>query len=96
MINRKLRQIIEQRLFRGKIIVLTGPRQVGKTTLLKMLMSDMSKKTLFWNCDEPDIRQKLSNPTSTQLGTDIGNSELILIDEAQRVKNIGIDRKSVV
>ena len=96
MINRKLRHIIEQRLFRGKIIVLTGPRQVGKTTLLKMLMSDINKKTLFWNCDEPDIRQKLSNPTSTQLGTDIGNSELILIDEAQRVKNIGITLKLLI
>lgn len=96
MINRKLKQIIEQRLFRGKIIVLTGPRQVGKTTLLKMLMSDINKKTLFWNCDEPDIRQKLSNPTSTQLGTDIGNSELILIDEAQRVKNIGITLKLLI
>ncbi len=96
MINRKLRQIIEQRLFRRKIIVLTGPRQVGKTTLLKMLMSDLSKKTLFWNCDEPDIRQKLSNPTSTQLGTDIGKSELILIDEAQRVKNIGITLKLLI
>lgn len=96
MINRKLRQIIEQRLFRRKIIVLTGPRQVGKTTLLKMLMSDLNKKTLFWNCDEPDIRQKLSNPTSTQLGTDIGNSELILIDEAQRVKNIGITLKLLI
>ena len=96
MISRKLKQIIEQRLFRGKIIVLTGPRQVGKTTLLKMLMSDINKKTLFWNCDEPDIRQKLSNPTSTQLGTDIGNSELILIDEAQRIKNIGLTLKLLV
>ena len=96
MIDRKLRQIIEQRLFRGKIIVLTGPRQVGKTTLLKMLMSDINKKTLFWNCDEPDIRQKLSNPTSTQLGTDIGNSELILIDETQRIKNIGLTLKLLV
>ncbi|MBQ2853050.1 MAG: ATP-binding protein [Bacteroidales bacterium] len=96
MISRKLKQIIEQRLFRRKIIVLTGPRQVGKTTLLKMLMSDLSKKTLFWNCDEPDIRQKLSNPTSTQLGTDIGDSELILIDEAQRVRNIGITLKLLI
>ena len=39
MINRKLRQIIEQRLFRRKIIVLTGPRQVGKTTLLNIISS---------------------------------------------------------
>ncbi|MBQ8759854.1 MAG: ATP-binding protein [Bacteroidales bacterium] len=96
MIDRRLRQIIEQRLFRGKIIVLTGPRQVGKTTLLKMLMSDTKMKALFWNCDEPDIRQRLSNPTSTQLGTDIANAELIFIDEAQRVKNIGLTLKLIV
>lgn len=96
MIDRRLRQIIEQRLFRGKIIVLTGPRQVGKTTLLKMLMSDTKTKTLFWNCDEPDIRQRLSNPTSTQLATDIANAELIFIDEAQRVKNIGLTLKLIV
>ncbi len=96
MIERRLKQLILPRLFRGKAIVLTGPRQVGKTTLLRMLMAETDKKTLFWNCDEPDIRQKLSNPTSTQLQAETAQYELIFIDEAQRVPNIGVTLKLLI
>ena len=96
MIERRLKQLILPRLFRGKVIVLTGPRQVGKTTLLQMLMNETDKKTLYWNCDEPDIRQKLSNPTSTQMKSETASAELVLIDEAQRVPNIGITLKLLV
>jgi hypothetical protein len=96
MIERRLKQLILPRLFKGKAIVLTGPRQVGKTTLLQMLMKETDKKALYWNCDEPDIRQKLSNATSTQLKSDTTSAELILIDEAQRVPNIGITLKLLV
>lgn len=96
MIKRRLEQLITPRLFKGKAIVLTGPRQVGKTTLLRMLMAETDEKTLFWNCDEPDIRQKLSNPTSTQLQADTAQADLVLIDEAQRVQNIGITLKLLI
>ena len=96
MIERQLKQLILPRLFRGKAIVLTGPRQVGKTTLLRMLMAETDKKTLFWNCDEPDIRQKLSHPTSTQLQADIAQADLVLIDEAQRIANIGVTLKLII
>lgn len=96
MIKRRLEQLITPRLFKGKAIVLTGPRQVGKTTLLRMMMAETDKKTLFWNCDEPDIRQKLSNPTSTQLKADTAQADLVLIDEAQRVQNIGITLKLLI
>lgn len=96
MIERQLKQLILPRLFRGKAIVLTGPRQVGKTTLLRMLMTETDKKTLFWNCDEPDIRQKLSNPTSTQLQADIAQADLVFIDEAQRIPNIGVTLKLII
>lgn len=96
MIERRLKQLVTSRLFRGKAIVLTGPRQVGKTTLLQMLMKETDKKALYWNCDEPDIRQKLSNPTSTQIQSETASAELILIDEVQRVPNIGITLKLLV
>lgn len=96
MVERRLKQLILPRLFRGKAIVLTGPRQVGKTTLLRMLMAESDKKTLFWNCDEPDVRQKLSNPTSTQLQAETAQFELIFIDEAQRVSNIGVTLKLLI
>ena len=96
MIERKIKQLIDSRLFREKAIIVTGPRQVGKTTLLRMLKNGTEKKTLFWNCDEPDVRQKLSNVTSTQLASDTAGAELILIDEAQRVQNIGLTLKLLV
>ena len=64
MIVREIDKLIENHLFKGKVILLTGPRQVGKTTLLRMIMNKTDKKTLFWNCDEPDVRQKLTNATS--------------------------------
>ena len=96
MIERRLKQLILPRLFKGKAIVLTGPRQVGKTTLLRMLMAETDKKTLFWNCDEPDIRQKLTNPTSTQLQAETAQYELVFIDEAQRVPNIGVTLKLLI
>ena len=70
MIERQLKQLILPRLFRGKAIVLTGPRQVGKTTLLRMLMAESDKKTLFWNCDEPDVRQKLFD-LALKIGSDV-------------------------
>ena len=96
MIERLLRDLIEKRLYRNKAIIVVGPRQVGKTTLLRMLVVDTQRKVLMWNCDEPDVRRKLAEPTSTGLRAEIGDAELILIDEAQRVRNIGITLKLLI
>ena len=96
MIERLLRDLIEKRLYRNKAIIVVGPRQVGKTTLLRMLVADTQRKVLMWNCDEPDVRRKLAEPTSTELRAEIGDADLILIDEAQRVRNIGITLKLMI
>ena len=96
MIERLLKNLIEKRLYRNKAIIVIGPRQVGKTTLLKMLVSDTENKVLEWNCDEPDVRRRLTEPTSTELKAEIGDADLILIDEAQRIKNIGITIKLLI
>ena len=96
MIERLLKNLIEKRLYRNKAIIVIGSRQVGKTTLLKMLVSDTKNKVLEWNCDEPDVRRRLTEPTSTELKAEIGDADLILIDEAQRIKNIGITLKLLI
>lgn len=96
MIERLLKNLIEKRSYRNKAIIVIGPRQVGKTTLLKMIVSDTKNKVLEWNCDEPDVRRRLTEPTSTELKAEIGDADLILIDEAQRVKNIGITLKLLI
>ena len=96
MIERFIKEQVSKRLYRGKVVIIVGPRQVGKTTLLKMLVADTDRKVLVWNCDEPDVRKKLNEPTSTELGAETAKTDLILIDEAQRVKNIGITLKLLV
>lgn len=96
MIERLLKEQINKKLWHGKVIIIVGPRQVGKTTLLRMLTKDSDRRVLVWNCDEPDVRRKLTEPSSTALGAETSEADLILIDEAQRVQNIGITLKLLV
>jgi predicted AAA+ superfamily ATPase len=93
---RAIQPAIEQVLFKGKVVVLYGARQVGKTTLIQAIQEKFVGDTLYLNCDEPDIRASLSDKTSTELRQVMGNKTLILIDEAQRVKNIGLTLKLIV
>lgn len=93
MIRRIMLEQIKSNLFKGKTLILLGPRQSGKTTLLEMLSEEVSEKVLILDCDEPDTRKELTDVTSTQLHHRTGNAKLVMIDEAQRVKNIGITLK---
>lgn len=96
MIRRAIYDPIVKNLFKGKAIIISGPRQVGKTTLLRAIMEETNRKVLYLNCDEPDVRPLLENASSTSLKALIGNYSLILIDEAQRIKNIGLTLKLLV
>lgn len=93
MIKRIIQDKIEEKIFKNKIIVLYGARQVGKTTIMKELQKKNKEKSLFLNCDEPDIREQLKDANSSQLKYLIRDNKLIFIDEAQRVKNIGLTLK---
>ena len=93
MISRELEKQLVQYVFRGKIIMLSGARQVGKTTLIEMLLQKRKEKILYLNADETDVRELLTDTTSTSLKSIVGNHKIIFIDEAQRVKNIGITLK---
>lgn len=95
MIKRTILQKIKENLFKGKTIMLFGPRQSGKTTLLEMLADELHEKVLTLDCDEPDIRKELTDVTSTQLKNRFGNARVVMIDEAQRIKNIGITLKLI-
>lgn len=96
MITRKLENLVKSHLSTGKAVILIGPRQVGKTTLLKNIAAESVSPALFINCDEPDMRALLFNKTSTELKALIGNHKLVIIDEAQRVKNIGLSLKLII
>lgn len=96
IIIRNIREKIKNSLFKNKIIILYGARQVGKTTLVKSIIMEHPNDSLYLNCDEIDVRQALTDKTSTELKLFIGNSRLVVIDEAQRVKNIGLTLKLLI
>ena len=75
-----------------KIMVILGPRQVGKTTLLHQLTADQPD-VLSFDCDNMDDRLALENRTKTELAALMGRASTIIIDEAQRVRNIGMTLK---
>lgn len=97
MIQRTIQSRIEGSLFKGKAVIIYGARQVGKTTLIRAIQKKYPESdSLYINCDEPDLRATLTEVTSTELKALIGRKKIIFIDEAQRVKNIGITLKLFV
>lgn len=77
-----------------KVLILIGSRQTGKTTLLHTLFPDTTT-TLFWNGDDPDIAPLLINSTATRLKALLGTHQTLIIDEAQRIDDIGLILKRI-
>ena len=96
MIPRLLYENINVNLDKGKAIIIIGPRQVGKTTLVKQIISRLKRKTLFLNCDEIEAKNALSTHSLSKLRDIIGSNKLIVIDEAQRVRDIGLTLKLII
>ncbi len=94
MIARILKDTITKRLFKGKAIIIMGPRQVGKTTLLENLVKNRDAVRWLY-ADEQDVQALFANPSSTQLKKEFGNAKIIIIDEAQRIKDIGLKLKLI-
>lgn len=94
MIKRVLFKTIEEHCHQGRAILLIGPRQSGKTTLLNELVGSMGDY-LFLDADDANIRQQLAEPSYEKLRQLIGNHKLVFIDEAQRIKDAGITLKMV-
>jgi len=94
MIQRDLRNNIKLRLFKGKAIVVLGPRQTGKTTLLETLASETGQYLLL-DCDQLLVQERLADANIENLKQLIGKHTVVFIDEAQRVKNIGLSLKII-
>lgn len=93
MYPRYLTNTLEEKINKGKAIIILGPRQVGKTTLISQLLA--SKEYLFLNGDDPKTRNLLNEPSTEQIRSIIGKNNFIFIDEAQRIKNIGLTMKII-
>lgn len=98
MYKRLLKDTISRDLFKGKAIVITGARQTGKTTLSSELVtsSEYKEASIFFNCDNPTDRELLADKDLEFLIQLVGKAKIIVIDEGQKVKNIGQTLKLLV
>jgi predicted AAA+ superfamily ATPase len=94
MILRLLENKIEEKLFDGKVIIVLGARQCGKTTLLKKIIQN--KHDVLWlNADETDTIALLENTSSSRLKAIFAGKKIIVIDEAQRISDVGLKLKLI-
>jgi predicted AAA+ superfamily ATPase len=95
MITRLLYELLNKRLFTGKTILLLGPRQAGKTTLLKMIQNANPDKSIWINADNPDDREMLNSINSVRALEIFPPKSLVIIDEAQPLENSGLTLKII-
>lgn len=93
MFTRTIENTIKEKFKSGKAIIVVGARQVGKTTLLKKILTD--KEFLFLDADDPSTRSLLQNPTTEQIRTFLGDYKYVFLDEAQRISGIGLTLKII-
>lgn len=96
MIKRQLKDVLKKRVDYKKAIVVLGPRQVGKTTLITEIASELSNDYLYINGDDPAIRLAWNNPSQAFINNYIGNYKLVVIDGAQRLENVGLSAKMII
>lgn len=92
MVERIISKEIDQRLFKGKAIIIMGPRQVGKSSLLHAKF-DGKKDVLWLEGDNMEVQSIFENFSSSLAKTIIGSNKIVIIDEAQNILNIGLKLK---
>lgn len=94
MIKRSLTETLQKNVGRGKALILLGARQTGKTTLLKEIFGG-GHNIIWLNGDEPDTLAMFSNANSTRLRSMLAGYDTLVVDEAQRIKNVGLKFKLI-
>jgi predicted AAA+ superfamily ATPase len=97
MIKRNLKQKITNMMFKNKVLIIYGARQTGKTTLVKEIIKDYEStyKTFYANCELASIKDILETNNEKQLKDFIADNKVIVFDEAQSIKNIGLTLKII-
>lgn len=94
LIVRTIENQITNQLNQKKAILLFGARQVGKTSLIKKIVKDLPH--LWFSGDEPDVQLLLENASSARISQLVGEHHIMVIDEAQMIKNVGLLIKRIV
>jgi len=95
MILRELTEVVKEKIGRDKAIIILGARQTGKTTLVKAFIPTDSTLGLFFDADNTEVQEIFSNMNLERLKNIIGKAKTVIIDEAQRIPNIGLTLKLI-
>ena len=95
MYQREIKDQILEKMFKGKVILIYGARQVGKTTLVKEILKDFPDHK-YISCEEFDVQEALVPHSHEYLKKYIGDHKVVVFDEAQTIENIGLVLKILV
>jgi len=95
-IKRELQDKIIKKLQPNKVIVITGARRVGKTFLLKEIISGLASDHLFLNGEDINTHLLLEKRSAENYRYIIGSKKIVIIDEAQKIPEIGSILKLIV
>jgi len=95
-IQQKNLENISKYIVDGKVLIIYGARRTGKTTLLRQFVKSIKEDYIFVSGEDISVQDYLSSQSIQKLKDFIGESKLLIIDEAQAIKNIGINLKLMV
>ena len=95
-IERNLESMLKEKMFGGKALVVYGPRQSGKTTMIRHLTEGYGKNDVLWlNGDNPDVRAQINGISTDGWRLLLGGRRIVVVDEAQHIGDIGMALKLV-
>jgi len=96
IIQRYLEQVILNKLKPNKVIIIVGARRVGKTELVKQLLTKLAEKPMILNGDDIDTINALAVKSLSNYKRLLGDTKLLIIDEAQEIPDIGAKLKLII
>lgn len=97
-INRLAQKLLKEKIQENKVLLLYGPRRVGKTTLLKRFIEETQNSPLckLVNGENKIIQDELGEPSIEALKKFVGDVKILIIDEAQKIPHVGEQLKLMV
>lgn len=96
MYQRFIQKLIERWILKGKVLVIYGPRQAGKTTLAKVILREFGDQAAYFNCEVDSVRKEMAIVEPARLKSFFGDKKIVVLDEAQSIENIGRILKAFV
>ena len=95
-LDRRIRPLLQEYLLPNKVIVLLGPRRVGKTILIQQILEEITEPYILLNGENLNTRELFERRSISHLLQLLDGKRLLVIDEAQKIPDIGNSLKLMV